>query len=172
MILLITKGHTSSYSIWTAMTAEAKRKSKPDKVIAYKNIHQRALNLLKHGYLEEIKFDLINMHGRRDYKLTLKGMKQLVPHLKQHPDNVKHLIEYMDKIKFRKELFINVLVDEWGFLIREQESIASALNLFKKYAPEEHIGVRWNKDGQIIGLQHSSSKFFKRKNDKEFSSHA
>jgi hypothetical protein len=50
MILLITKGHTSSYSIWSAMKEESEKKLKPNKVIAYKNIHQRALNLLKHGY--------------------------------------------------------------------------------------------------------------------------
>ena len=141
IILLVTKGYTSSYAIWSAMNEEAKRKLKLKKSIAYKNVHQRALNLLKHGFLEEIKVDLINMHGRRDYKLTLKGLKQLVPYIKAHPDHVKDLMEYMDKIKFREELFVNVLEDELSHLSLEQKSIASALDLCRKYIPTKDIGI-------------------------------
>ena len=100
MILMVTKGHTSSYAIWMAMTEEAKKNSNPTKVIAYKNINQRALNLSIHGYFEEIKVDLINMHGRRDYKLTLKGMKQLVPYIKTHPDHVKSWLNIWIKSNF------------------------------------------------------------------------
>ncbi len=154
MLLMVTKGHTSSYAIWMAMTEEAKKKSNPTKVIAYKNINQRALNLLTHGYFEEIKFDLINMHGRRDYKLTLKGMKQLVPHLKIHPDNFKNFIEYMDKIKFRKELFVNVLVNEFSQLSLERKSIASMLNLYQKYLPTEDFGIEWDSSGEPTKIYH------------------
>jgi hypothetical protein len=154
IILLVTKGHTSSYSIWMAMTEEAKRSSKPKKVIAYKNVHQRALTLLKHGYLEEIKSDLINMHGRRDYKLTLKGLKQLVPFIKLHPDNVKHIVGYMDKIKFPKELFVNVLVDEVSITSANQRAATSALNLFQKYVPKELVNIEHDKDGQITKISH------------------
>jgi hypothetical protein len=121
--------------------------------------------MIKHGYLEEIKFDLINMHGRRDYKLTSKGMKQLLPYIKTHPDpdNIKNLVEYMDKIKFRKELFVNVLGDELMFLRREQGFIASALNLFLKYVPKEQFRVDYDKDGQITGIAHSSASKAKRR---------
>jgi hypothetical protein len=158
MLILITRGHTSSYSIWSAMKEEAKRKSNPKKVLAYKNIHQRALNLLKHGYLEEIKFDLINMHGRRDYKLTLKGMKQLLPYIKNHPDNLKNLVEYMDKIKFPKESFVSVLINELSILRLDQKTIASALNLFQKYVPNEYVNVSYDKDGNINKIEHGSAR--------------
>ena len=60
----------------------------------------------------------------------------------------------MDKIKFRKELFVNVLVNEVSKLDLEQRSITSALNLYQKYVPTEDIGFKWDNKGKMTQISH------------------
>jgi hypothetical protein len=156
IILMATQGCTSSYAVWTAMQREFEQKSDPDatKVLAYKNIHQRALNLLRDGFLEEIKVNsMINMHGRRDYKVTWKGFRQLYFHLIVYPQDLKGILEYMDKINFNKQLFTNTLVDLTG-------SVARLLSLHTKLTGES-IELEW-KNGQYTAIKHGTKSKLKK----------
>jgi hypothetical protein len=113
IILLVTQGSSSSYSIWTSMKKEAKEKASDKKVMAYININKRISELARMGLLEEIKPDAqtVNIHGRRDYKVTKKGMEQLLPHILEHPEVVENMNEYMDKTGLNRQAFGEKLID-------------------------------------------------------------
>lgn len=78
IILLITEGFTSPYTIWVAMKNESKAKHNSTKILVYKNIYLRVIALSKDGYLEEFKSEEINIHARRDYKVTVKGLAAII----------------------------------------------------------------------------------------------
>ena len=116
ILLFITKGHTSSYSIWLAMKktaaafkgnvgAESKIESK--KVMTYRNNNKRVIRLAQLGLIEEIKPSphTVNIHGRKDYKVTQKGMEQLASYFLTHPDDVKIMDEYMGRFRLNKQAF-------------------------------------------------------------------
>jgi hypothetical protein len=100
IIILITKGYTSAYAVWSAMKTESNTKSTPKKVLAYKNIYQRIINLAKLGFLEEV--DLVHMHGRRDFKVTAKGIE----HLLETP-KIDSINSFLKSIKNIETLSIN-----------------------------------------------------------------
>lgn len=91
------------------MEQESKKDKNSKKALAYVNIHKRTINLSKLGFIEEIKSDLINMHSRRDYKVTLKGIEQLLPYFLVYPDEMKNMVQYMNKFKLDKKAFGNML---------------------------------------------------------------
>jgi hypothetical protein len=81
--------------------------------MAYNNVNKRILNLAKNGSLEDVKTGIgePSIHGRKDYKLTTKGLEQLMPYVITHPEYAKAIHEYMDRFNVNKQAFGNVLVD-------------------------------------------------------------
>ena len=105
------------------MEQESKKDKNVKKVLAYVNIHKRTINLSELGFIEEIKSDLINMHSRRDYKVTLKGIEQLLPYFLVYPDEMKNMVQYMNKFKLDKKAFGNMLSNR-------AESMIKSMNLY------------------------------------------
>jgi hypothetical protein len=120
LILLVTKGYSSSYSMWAFM-----KRNFQGKVMAYINVNKRVTRLVKAGFLEEIRPGsyTVNIHGRKDYKVTVKGMVQLIPHILTHHDEVKGLDQYMDKIA----------LDKIKFTLSLLEGLASAMESVNEY---------------------------------------
>jgi hypothetical protein len=131
-MLLIIQGYASSYSIWSYMKDNPKEYPKPT---AYKNINQRLLRLARIGLLEgEIKFDSPeSTHGRRDYKITMEGLKRLIPYFLTYPESFKELIEYMNKSNLDKDAFGNVLVRNAGSLVRVVNEYYKHADLHKSF---------------------------------------
>ena len=103
--IMVTKGCTSAYAIWVQM------KKENENVMVYKNIGRRVLLLQEGGFIEEIKLEGIeNLHGRKDYKLTMIGLEQLIPQLLEYPDGTEIVVKYMDKFGLDKEGFGIVLI--------------------------------------------------------------
>lgn len=74
--------------------------------MAYNNVNKRIMNLVKDGLLEEVKIGE-SIHGRKDFKLTMKGLEQLMPHVTAHPESAKTIHAYMDRFKLDKQAFGN-----------------------------------------------------------------
>ncbi|HZD35443.1 MAG TPA: hypothetical protein VE130_09585 [Nitrososphaeraceae archaeon] len=86
-------------------------KKENENVMVYKNIGRRVLLLQEGGFIEEIKLEGIeNLHGRKDYKLTMIGLEQLIPQLLEYPDGTEIVVKYMDKFGLDKEGFGIVLI--------------------------------------------------------------
>ncbi len=67
------------------------------KVMTYRNNNKRVIRLAELGLIDEIRSgapNTVNLHGRKDYKVTRKGLEQLLPHVITHPDDVKGITEY------------------------------------------------------------------------------
>ena len=147
IIFLITQGCTSSYAVWAAMQKESRINHNSMKVLAYKNIHQHAINLAKEGYLEDVKLEAgANVHGRRDYKVTMQGMMQLIIHCIEYPTDIKSLVTYMEQIKLDKQPFTDILVDTLG-------SLSYAVNLYLKDI-EDNLTIEW-KNGHVTKVIHA-----------------
>jgi len=123
---LITKGYSSSYTIWSAMKKEAKERANGKKVMAYININKRVTELARMGLLEELKPDehAVNIHGRKDYKVTMKGMEQLVPYFLEHPEAIRDLTDYLNKVGLDKYQFAILLKEKYA-------SATEALNVYQ-----------------------------------------
>lgn len=67
----------------------------------------------KIGALEEIKPDAYTPHGRIDYKVTPKGLTHIIHYIIDHPEELQHIIEYMDKFKINKNLLREALRDRF-----------------------------------------------------------
>lgn len=85
------------------------------------------------------------MHVRRDYKVTMKGLKQLLPHHLEHPKDIHDIDVYMDKIKLDKRPFTLWLSDIAG-------SVAYLVNLHQK--DREDIVRLKVKDGKFISTEY------------------
>jgi hypothetical protein len=127
IISFVTKGYSSSYSIWSAMKKEAKEKKLDRKVMTYRNTNKRVVRLSRLGLLEENKPEVYSVHGKRDYKLTMKGLEQLIPYILNHLDAIEKLVEYMDRFELDKEEFGRVLKDKFS-------SMLETLTTFEKLA--------------------------------------
>ena len=132
IISSITKGFSSSYAIWRSMKDEAK--VKPDaKVLAYKNIYQRTIELAKSGYIEEISIEGRNMHSRRDYKVTGKGIGQLLLHTELYVKDIETILLYMAKINLDIKYFLQPLTDV-------SESVQRGISLGTKWSHRPLFG--------------------------------
>ena len=102
---------TSSYSIWSFMKVEAIRTGDTSRFMAYKNVNQRVVKLVNYGLLSKIKTADINIHGRKDYKLSDAGLTYLVPYFLAHPKKVKTLLRYMSEYELDIVRFGQLLRD-------------------------------------------------------------
>jgi hypothetical protein len=103
--------------------------------LAYININKRVRKLAKGEYLEQLKpvKDLytLNIHGRKDYKITMKGMRQLIPYIMNRENSAEKVVEYMDKVGLDKEgLGISVMeeINLMHFRIENLVDMAIAVN--------------------------------------------
>lgn len=155
IILLITRGYSSAYSIWTTMKRYAKdedivilmEEENKKSVMTYKNINKRVIKLSKRGLIEEIKQpdpNTINLHGRKDYKLTMKGALCLQDHIIAHrdPDDIREIVGYLIKNKLDMPEFTKLLNDRLTFTIR-------AVDLYRTTIGMDRFKLEWDKEGQI-----------------------
>jgi hypothetical protein len=119
---MVTGGCTSAYTVWLRMKDESKVS------LSYKNVGKRVVRLAKHGILEEIKLEGVeNLHGRKDYKVTMRGIEQLIPYIMTHPEQVQNMVKYIDKFNLDKNFFEDILVDKL-------ETNLLSITEFKKHA--------------------------------------
>jgi hypothetical protein len=151
-LLLFIKGFTSSYAIWSHIKKEAKEKGADNtslKVMAYNNVNVRVTNLLREGFLEEVKIGG-SIHGRKDFRLTNKGLEQLMPHVIAHPEDAKAVHAYMDRFNVDNQAFGKMLV---GNVISNIDSENEYLVSMKRlgFAPTNRKQLRHVQDA-IIGF--------------------
>lgn len=156
IIFQITQGNSSTYAVWVAMERESRMNQDEKRVMAYKNVHAHAINLAKEGYLEEVKVEGSNMHGRRDYKVTTKGIEQLIIHCISHPKDIKSIDVYMDKMKLDIRPFTLALMEALG-------SLSYAVNLHQKYI-EDEISAKWE-NGRLIETKYTRKSKSTKKED-------
>ena len=77
---------------------DGKRDASSRKVMTYRNTNKRVIRLAKLELLEEIKPDsnTVNIHGRKDYKVTTKGLKHLIPNIMTAED-ARTITAYVDR---------------------------------------------------------------------------
>lgn len=80
--------------------------------MAYKNVNRRISILVKAGLIEEVPYTKRTLHGRVDHRLTMKGLEYLIPHFLAHPDEIKALVEYMDRFGQNKQVFAHKLINQ------------------------------------------------------------
>lgn len=107
---LIMKGYSSAYAVWSLLKQKVEKDASV-KLISYKNVNKRFIKLYNEGILEEVNIK-DNLHGRKDYKLTMKGLEQLIPYLLTHPNEVKNLVKYMETFGLDKNVFGISLINE------------------------------------------------------------
>jgi hypothetical protein len=160
IISLITKGYSSAYSMWVTMKEYAKKedivilmeeealeeeeKEKKKYVMTYKNINKRVIKLSRRGLIKEIKPSpyTVNLHGRKDYKLTMKGVLCLQDDIIAHPENIKDIIRYMKENQMDIREFTKLLNDRLT-------STVTSTNLYRKYIGMDPFQLEWDKEGQI-----------------------
>jgi len=104
-MFLIMKDYTSAYEIWNYIGQHPTLEIRP---MAYFNTNKRILRLYKNGFLEVIKrSDKSDKHGRRDYKITPKGMNQLIPYVFLHPEETETIINYLHKFPIETDQIVH-----------------------------------------------------------------
>lgn len=117
---LIVQGHTSAYAMNKILKEQAET-NQNQRTMAYKNIIERLTGLVKTGLIEETK-EIDNrepsIHGRRDYKVTMDGMKLLISYImtrneekRRVPEEINGLIKYMHKSGVDKKVIGDLLID-------------------------------------------------------------
>jgi hypothetical protein len=102
ILMLITKGNPSSYSIWSAMNKELQGEG-----LAYINIKKRIRRLIGIEYLQETKPDTTtaSIRGRRDYKITMKCIEFLIPYMISQSQDLEPLSKYIYKSGLDRKVF-------------------------------------------------------------------
>lgn len=107
------------------------------------SVNKRVRKLAKTGFLEQLKpvNDLytLNTHGRKDYKITMQGMKQLIQYVINRPLTSGKIIEYIEKTGLNMELLGPILLDEFETMegkVENMTNMAIAINqteYFKRF---------------------------------------
>lgn len=123
---MIIRGHASAYRIHAAMKKQAEVDEKQP-IISYSNIAERMLRLLRDGLIEESEINgRRSIHGRKDYRLSLNGIMDLMSSLNK--EDIKTLIDYLSKtsgdesfgqgvvgiLLLTKFNDVNILLDEYS----------------------------------------------------------
>ena len=81
---------------------------------SYKNIGKRFVRLAENSIIEETMLENVeNLHGRKDYKVTMKGMEQLIPYIMTHPEDVRTINGYIKEFNLDKRLLLELLIDKF-----------------------------------------------------------
>lgn len=156
-IWFIAMGNTSAYSVWLAMKEEVEREE-GIKMMAYKNVNKRIIKLGNLGLIEELRPDKYSLHGRRDFRVTNEGMKQLILHILLHPNDVTKIIEYMDKYAMDKKTIANLLLRESHTIVEtvskfvKNTNLPELLGVFTPEGSEEYTEMQnaYEERGKII----------------------
>lgn len=110
---LIMKGYTSSYSIWSYLKQKAEKDPKMTG-ISYKNVNKRFIKLIKIKAIEEIQLPgTSNIHGRKDFRVSLVGLELLIPYFLDHLKEIESVVSYMDKFGLDKNFFGASLLEKF-----------------------------------------------------------
>lgn len=162
IVRLIAMGYSSAYSIWTMMKKYAKDEGvvilmeEEDKksVMTYKNINKRVIRLSRRRLIEEIRPNpnTVNLHGRKDYKLTQKGALCLQDHIIAHPEDIRDIVGYLIKNQMDMQEFTKLMND------RVSSTIMS-VNLWRKTIGMDSFQLEWDKEeGYITAFKDISPK--------------
>jgi hypothetical protein len=102
--------------------------------MGYKNVNKRMVRLCEAGFLEEIKPDAytVNIHGRKDYKLTVNGMEQVILHILMYPNELQNIIRYMNKIGLDKQLLEARLQEGYRLMVEAVDEYQKITNIEMK----------------------------------------
>jgi hypothetical protein len=104
------------------------------KVMVYKNVNRRVLLLATAKYIEEIKHVEKSPHGRIEYRLTIKGIRELLPYIfSLDPSGVGNIIDHIDRFELDKNEFgaiLREMIDERITGIDNLVGVAISANLF------------------------------------------
>jgi hypothetical protein len=133
---LITKDHSSAYAVWSAY-----KKEHGTKAMGYKNVNKRITKLLKAGFLEEIKPDsyTVNIHGRKDYKLTVDGMEQVILNILMYPKEIQNIVRYMNQIGLDKQLLEARLQEGYRLMVEAVDEYQKITNTLLPSLYDENI---------------------------------
>ena len=138
-LLLIIRGYTSSYAIWSHIKKEVKEKGANNtglKVMAYNNVNKRITNLAKDGLIEEVKIGKESIHGRKDYRVSIKGLEHLMPHIIAHPQDARIITKYMDGFGLDdKQAFGNLIVSKVISKIKSANEYLESVVKYLDFAP-------------------------------------
>jgi hypothetical protein len=101
---MITKGAASAYTIHKFIENQQATESENDNdnklpVITYKNIAERMLRLARDGLIQETDLDKrSSVFGRKDYRLTSKGIRALMTNINElNKKDIKPIMNYLGK---------------------------------------------------------------------------
>lgn len=105
ILLFIIRGHSSPYSIWSAMNKETQGKG-----MAYINIRKRVRYMLEKGLLQTIEIDdTTGVRGRKDYRVSMECLEHLMPYFLSHPGYTKIITGYIDRSGLDRNAFEKLL---------------------------------------------------------------
>jgi hypothetical protein len=122
---MLTKGCTSAYTTWIQMIKELE-----EGALTYKNVGKRFVKLANHGIIEEVKLDIENIHGRKDYKITMKGFEILLSYIIGHPQDMQSIVDYVNKFDVDKhQLGLLLMKGEYNTIVtlNEYQRLTNAL---------------------------------------------
>lgn len=121
---LIVQGHASAYAM-NKILKERAGTNENQWTMAYKNIIERLTSLVKAGLIEETKESNLNpnTHGRKDYKVTMKGMELLIYNITTRNEEnksipIQTIVEYVVRFGMDKAAFEKLLLDRYDNTIR------------------------------------------------------
>lgn len=137
LLIMAIRNCTSAYSTWIQLVKEI-----GGNALSYKNVGKRIIKLWQSGMLKEVKLNVQNIHGRKDYKLTMEGMKLIASFAITHPEEIKNILQYIDRFRLDKPLFGEYMLDKFA-------SCIEAINEYGKYANLYDIEYRKYLDTNI-----------------------
>jgi hypothetical protein len=146
-LLFIAQGYLSSYSIWKRV----KESIFTSEGMVYKNVNRRILILWKSGYIEEIKYLGRSPHGRIEYGLTVKGLRQLIPFVLDYPgvEDVQGIIDYINRSDISRKDLGNLISEEVNVLaVKLGNLVSMAIHIAVTPYQSEYL------DGILMDLQH------------------
>jgi hypothetical protein len=136
LLHLISHRCLTSYAIWNRLKKDAEKEEPGSSmnVMVYKNINRRVLLLAAAKYIEEIKHAEKSPHGRIEYRLTIKGVRELLPYsFSLDPSGVGSIIDHVDRFELDKNEFgaiLTEMIDERITGIDNLVGVAISANLF------------------------------------------
>jgi hypothetical protein len=154
-MFLIIRGYSSSYQIWNYIKKNPDKSIKP---MAYNNTNKRILILCGKGYLEEVSQwnPQQNLHGRKDYKISKKGMEYLISYILFQSGSFEDISKYLDEMKFDRETFEGILGPKILNILESASSyyapIPATLSLRAKRLGYLQIGIKEPKLAETIPI--------------------
>ncbi|MGH9982976.1 MAG: hypothetical protein ACRD8W_03370 [Nitrososphaeraceae archaeon] len=111
---MISQRCLTSYSIWNQLRKDAEKEEPGSsmKVMVYKNVNRRVLLLAAAKYIEEIKHAEKLPHGRIEYRLTIKGVRELLPYaFSLDQSGTGNIIDHVDSFELDKNEFGVILIE-------------------------------------------------------------